>query len=86
VVEESYTSKVSFLDREPVEKREVYSGSRISRGLFRASDGRLIHADVNASFNIIRKAIPNAFADGIEDADCTQSVVVRPLGYMPING
>jgi putative transposase len=40
----------------------------------------LIHADVNASFNIIRKAIPNAFADGIED------VVVRPLGYMPING
>jgi putative transposase len=80
VVEESYTSKVSFLDLEPVEKREVYAGSRISRGLFRAGDGRLIHADVNASFNIIRKAIPNAFADGIED------VVVRPLGYMPING
>jgi putative transposase len=80
VVEESYTSKVSFLDLEPAEKREVYAGSRISRGLFRASDGRLIHADVNASFNIIRKAIPNAFADGIED------VVVRPLGYMPING
>jgi putative transposase len=58
----------------------MYAGSRISRGLFRAGDGRLVHADVNASFNIIRKAIPNAFADGIED------VVVRPLGYMPING
>ena len=80
IIEEGYTSKTSFLDLEPVEKRNVYAGRRIKRGLFRASDGRLIHADVNASFNIIRKAIPNAFADGIED------VVVRPLGYMPING
>lgn len=80
VIEEGYTSKTSFLDLEPVEQRTVYAGRRIKRGLFRASDGRLIHADVNASFNIMRKAIPNAFADGIED------VVVRPLGYMPING
>ena len=80
LIEEGYTSKVSFLDLEPVEKRTVYAGKRIKRGLFRASDGRLIHADVNASFNIIRKAIPDAFANGIED------VVVRPLGYMPING
>jgi putative transposase len=80
IIEEGYTSKTSFLDLEPVEKRTTHAGKRIHRGLFRASDGRLIHADVNASFNIIRKAIPNAFADGIED------VVVRPLGYMPING
>ncbi len=70
ITEESYTSKTSFLDLEPVEKRDVYLGSRIKRGLFRAHDGRLINADVNASFNIIRKAVPNAFADGIEDADC----------------
>jgi putative transposase len=60
---------VEFLDLEPVEKRVVYAGSRISRGLFRPSDGRFIHADVNASFNIIRKAIPNAFADGIENVN-----------------
>jgi putative transposase len=80
IIEEGYTSKTSFLDLEPVEKRTGYAGKRLNRGLFRASDGRLIHADVNASFNIIRKVIPNAFADGIED------VVVRPLGYMPING
>jgi putative transposase len=79
ITEESYTSKTSFLDIEPVQKRQVYLGRRIKRGLFRASDGRLINADVNGSFNIIRKAIPNAFADGIED------IVVRPVG-LPING
>jgi len=28
--------------------------------------GRLINADVNWSYNILRKAIPNAFSDGIE--------------------
>ncbi|MEM3811565.1 MAG: transposase, partial [Thermoplasmata archaeon] len=26
----------------------------------------LIHADLNATYNIIKKAIPKAFADGIE--------------------
>jgi putative transposase len=80
LIEEDYTSKTSFLDLEPVERQSEYAGRRLSRGLFRAGDGRLLQADVNASFNIIRKAVPNAFADGIED------VVVRPLGYMPING
>ena len=78
--EESYTSKTSFLDLEPIEKREVYAGRRIKRGLFRASDSQLINADVNSSYNIIRKVVPNAFADGIQD------IVVRPLGLAPING
>jgi putative transposase len=71
--EESYTSKCSFLDLEPIQKKKTYLGKRISRGLFRASDGRLINADLNGAYNIIRKAIPNAFADGIE------AVAVRPV-------
>ncbi|MEM4057861.1 MAG: hypothetical protein QXZ12_03915 [Thermoplasmata archaeon] len=41
-------------------------GKRIKRGIFRASDRTLIHADLNATYNIIKKAIPKAFADGIE--------------------
>ena len=41
--------------------------------MFKSSDGRLINADVNGSYNILRKAVPNAFADGIE------GVVVHPL-------
>lgn len=71
--EESYTSKCSFLDDEPLHRHAQYRGRRIQRGLFRASDGRLLNADVNGSANIIRKVVPNAFADGIE------AVVVSPL-------
>jgi len=65
VSEESDTSKCSFLDLESLHKHETEAGKRIHRGLFRASDGRLINADVNGSYNILRKAILNAFADGI---------------------
>ena len=65
--EESYTSKCSFLDQEPIRKQAVYAGKRVKRGLFVASNGQLINADVNASYNILRKAVPKAFADGIED-------------------
>lgn len=75
ITEESYTSKCSFLDNEPLNKQESYAGKRVHRGLFRASDGRLLNADVNGSANIIRKVAPNAFADGVE------GVVVRPLRF-----
>ncbi|MBN2304993.1 MAG: transposase [Anaerolineae bacterium] len=77
LVEESYTSKCSFLDGEPIGKHVTYAGRRIRRGLFRASDGRVINADVNAACNIMRKAIPNAFGDRIE------AVVVQPLRVTP---
>jgi len=65
LVEEDHTSKCSFLDCEPIEHRE-YIGRRL-RGLFKSARGTIINADVNAAYNIIRKAIPEAFeADGIE--------------------
>ena len=64
VHEEAHTSKVSFLDNEPVQHHAHYAGKRIARGLFRASDGRLINADVNGSYNIGRKAAPDAFGPG----------------------
>ncbi|MBA3532371.1 MAG: IS200/IS605 family element transposase accessory protein TnpB [Ardenticatenales bacterium] len=75
--EESYTSKCSFLDQEPIHKHDRYLGKRIQRGLFRAADGRLINADVNGSYNILKKAVPNAFADGIE------GVAVHPRRVLP---
>lgn len=77
VIEESYTSKCSFLDNEPCVKHSEYKGKRIKRGLFRAGDGRLINVDVNGSANIVKKAFPNAFAEGI------QGVVVRPVRVTP---
>ena len=64
VHEEAHTSKVSFLDNEPVQHHAHYAGKRIARGLFRASDGRLINADVNGSYNVGRKAAPDAFGPG----------------------
>jgi len=64
LVEEDYTSKCSFLDNEPIEHRNEYIGRRM-KGLFKGGKG-IINADVNAAYNIIRKAIPKAFADGIE--------------------
>lgn len=75
--EESYTSKCSFLDGEEIKKHESYLGKRISRGLFRSKNGRVINADVNGSYNILRKEIPNAFSDGIE------GVLVHPVKVKP---
>ena len=57
LIEESYTSKCSFLDNETIEKHESYLGKRIKRGLFKSAKGKLINADLNASLNILRKAI-----------------------------
>ncbi len=55
-VEESYTSKCSFIDNETIEKHETYVGIRTKRGLFQNSKS-LINADINGSFNIMRKAL-----------------------------
>ena len=68
VTEESYTSKCSFLDNEPIGKHEQYMGKRVKRGLFRSADGHCYHADVNGSYNIIRKVVPDAFGKGIVGA------------------
>ena len=78
ITEESHTSKCSFLDDEPICHQERYAGRRVQRGLFRAADGQTIHADVNGSYNIIRKVIPDAFRGrGIA------GVVVHPVGIAP---
>lgn len=61
IVEESYTSKCSFLDNEQICKHEEYAGRRIKRGLFKTSSGSIINADINAAFNIIRKSAKEAF-------------------------
>ena len=55
--EESYTSKCSFLDNEPVKKHEKYLGKRIRRGLFKSANGKLINADLNGSLNILKKVV-----------------------------
>jgi len=84
VQEESYTSRSNFLDLDPIpvygktDKDIVFSGRRIKRGLYKTSVGQLINSDVNASYNILRKAIPNAFSNGIG------SCVVQPRQVNPL--
>ena len=61
--EESYTSKCSFIDAEPIGKHEVYAGKRVHRGLFKSKQGFLMHADVNGSANIARKACAKGWCE-----------------------
>ena len=78
VQEESYTSKCSFLDLEPIHKHAMYCGRRVMRAEFISAQGQPIHADINGSYNILRRALPSAFARGI------QGVVVRPVRVQPV--
>ncbi len=83
--EESYTSKASFLslDKIPVygsdEALKVkFSGYRETRGMYKIKGQKTrINADVNGSYNIMRKVIPTVFDGGIE------GVVVRPTRVTP---
>lgn len=82
VNEESYTSKASFLDLDPIPNYKkgmsyTFSGTRVKRGLYKSSKGLLINADLNGAYNILRKAIPNAFAEGIE------GLAVIPFRFTP---
>ena len=57
LTEESYTSKCSFLDNEPLGKKDSYLGKRVKRGLFRSAKNKIINADLNGSLNILKKVI-----------------------------
>src|SRR4028118_1227428 len=84
VQEESYTSQSSFLNLDPIPvygktgNDVIFSGKRIKRGLYKTSVGQLINSDVNGAYNILRKAIPNAFSNGIG------SCVVQPRRVNPL--
>jgi putative transposase len=90
VTEESYTSKASLLDLDPLPVRDpnsgaespTFSGKRVTRGLYRASTGQVLNADINGSGNIIRKVAPDAFqqVEGVEDGNTMfASLVVHPV-------
>ena len=81
--EESYTSKADLLAMDPIpvygkNPETVFSGRRISRGLYRSADGTVVNADLNGAGNILRKAIPTAF-NSDTDFSFLQGVQVRGL-------
>ncbi|MDJ0747241.1 MAG: transposase [Xenococcaceae cyanobacterium MO_167.B27] len=83
--EESYTSKASFLSLDYIPtygdhgaNKVKFSGYRETRGMYKIKGSIVrINADVNGSYNIMRKVIPTAFSQGIE------GVVVRPIRVTP---
>lgn len=61
-IEESYTSKASFLDLDNIPvysenntNKYIFSGRRISRGMYKSSNGFCFNADLNGAGNILRK-------------------------------
>jgi putative transposase len=80
VREESYTSKASAMDLDPVPTydptsavKHVFSGRRVKRGLYKTSTNLLVNADVNGALNILRKEIGDGFMAGIDEG-----LVFRP--------
>lgn len=67
ITEESYTSGTSFLDKEEPVKDNYNKNRRIFRGLFKSNEGRLINADCNGAYQIMKKVFPKTLVDGIED-------------------
>jgi putative transposase len=77
ITEESYTSKCSFLDNEPLCHHTEYMGRRVKRGLFRSKSGKTINADLQGSYNTIKKVFPDAFKQW--DSGCP---AVHPAGFI----
>ena len=86
LTEESYTSRASFLDRDPLptydstqraaqEDKPRFSGTRSGRW-YRVKGRAPIHADVNGSYNIGRKVFPTAF-----DGRGIEGTAVRPVRF-----
>ncbi|MGD1808065.1 RNA-guided endonuclease InsQ/TnpB family protein [Dapis sp. BLCC M126] len=82
ITEESYTSQSSFLDGDDLpkygDKKPNFSGKRVTRGLYKTRENKLLNADVNGSLNIIKKVIPDVFDQGIKGLPFNP-VVLDPL-------
>ena len=71
VIDESYTSKASFVDGDALPKKyepkstHIFSGIRVKRGLYRCQNGTAINADANGAYNILRKSNPKFTLSGL---------------------
>ena len=67
LIEESYTSGVSSIDKEEINKENYKKARRIKRGLFKTNAGKIINSDINGSLNILRKYV-KSFSPNLEIA------------------
>ncbi|GAA0342454.1 hypothetical protein GCM10008931_37260 [Oceanobacillus oncorhynchi subsp. oncorhynchi] len=84
LTEESYTSKASFLDNDEIpvynstNKRNVFSGKRVKRGLYLSKNSERINADVNGAANIMRKV----FKDALHHSFSSIEALRRPVSLI----
>lgn len=81
-VEESYTSKASFFDKDPFDNSRI-SGTRKHRGLY-VSNGFAVNADVNGSLNIGRKVINVIGESYLNSKIIDRSLAARPVVINPL--
>jgi putative transposase len=93
-IDESYTSKSSFLDNDflptfgednkPIGEASPKglgwkpSGKRIKRGLFRTAKNYLVNADINGCANILKKAVGTL---GIDLAELSKGTLTTPVRW-----
>ena len=65
---EEYTSGVSSIDKEEINRNYYNKTRRIKRGLSKTNRGKIINADINGSLNILRKYIKEIFSPDLEIA------------------
>ena len=81
--EESYTSKASAIDDDFIPDYgdshiPEFSGKRVKRGLYQASDGSLINADINGSVNILKKHFKERKSNVVFTTDDVRVLVNAP--------
>jgi len=87
---EAYTSVASALDNDPLPKNKdeakqvKFSGKRVARSLYLASDGTTVHADINAAANLLRRAVYD-MTGRIITFTKHQLSAVRRVGYQVLH-
>ena len=81
--EESYTSKASAIDDDPIPNYgdsniPKFSGIRVKRGLYKSSEGLLINADINGSINILKKHFKERKSNVVFTTDDVRALVNTP--------
>ena len=77
-VNESYTSLKSFFDGDTFDN-EICSGKRIRRGLYKTKSGKIVHADINAAFNILAKCSSLNLDEARHKGYETVALRIRPV-------
>ena len=76
-IKATLTETAHYIPSYKAGEKHNFSGKRIKRGMYKSAKGLLINADLNGSYNILRKVVPNAFTEGIE------GLAVVPFRFTP---